>query len=196
MGGRKQKFKQLCGGFYILGEGITEQYYFTHLKAIYGCACTIRPRFFCNTCIDDIGGRIAELLRSDIHIICVFDADVSKRDAKENEKLSRLRLKYKNKSNVIFAESLPSIEYWFLLHFVDTGRHFNNSKEVQRELRKYLAGYEKTKNYLIKEKWVRDLSENLGDLSSAMIRAKKYNATSPSHSNIYLAIETIMDSVN
>ena len=154
MSGRRQKFKQPSAGVYILGEGLTEQFYFTHLKAIFHYACTIRPRFFCNTCIDDIGSRIAELIRSDIHIICVFDADVSRRNTKENKKLAQLRLKYSKNKNVLFAESLPSIEYWFLLHFQDTCKGYNNSKEVERDVIAYLEGYEKTERYLKNEKWV------------------------------------------
>lgn len=189
--GRRQKFKLPSPGIYILGEGITEQFYFTHLKEIFNFTCTIRPRFFCNTCIDDIQSRIAELIRSDIHIICVFDADVSQRNAKENEKLTRLKHKYLKNKNVLFAESLPSIEYWFLLHFVDTCKGYNNSREVMRELSAYLAGYEKSERYLKNEKWVRDLSVSDGDLNQAILRAKKYDNSHPSFSNLYSAIEKL-----
>jgi hypothetical protein len=196
MGGRKQKFRQPSPGIYIIGEGITERYYFDHLKSIFDFSCTIKPRFFPNNCIDDIASRITQLLRNDIHIICVFDADVTRRNEKENEKLVRLRLKYKKNTNVIFAESLPSIEYWFLLHFKDTCKHFNNSQEVEREVRKYLEGYEKTENYLKNEKWVKDLSLDAGDLELAINRAKKYTSDDLSYSNIFLAIEKLKDSSN
>jgi hypothetical protein len=35
MGGRKQKIREPKSGIYIVGEGITEQYYFSHIKKIY-----------------------------------------------------------------------------------------------------------------------------------------------------------------
>lgn len=195
MGGRRRKFRQPSPGLYILGEGITEQYYFVHLKTIFHYTCTIRPRLFCNTCIDDIESRIAELIRSDIHVICVFDADVSQRNKTENEKLARLRFKYRNNKNVIFAESLPSIEYWFLLHFRDTCRQYNNAKEVERDLSTHLDGYEKTEKYLKNENWVRDMSARLGDINIAEARAKKYDTAHPSYSKLYLALEKMKDSI-
>ena len=35
MGGRKQKMRKPKPGIYIVGEGITEQYYFAHIKKIF-----------------------------------------------------------------------------------------------------------------------------------------------------------------
>jgi hypothetical protein len=39
MGGRKQKMKEPKSGIYIIGEGITEQYYFSHIKRMLGFNC-------------------------------------------------------------------------------------------------------------------------------------------------------------
>ncbi|MDR1895289.1 MAG: hypothetical protein LBR10_00680 [Prevotellaceae bacterium] len=71
MGGRKQKIREPESGVYIIGEGITEQYYFSHIKRILGFHCIIKPRFFGNTCIAEIRKKIEELLRGDIFVICV-----------------------------------------------------------------------------------------------------------------------------
>lgn len=37
----------------------------------------------------------------------------------------------------------PSIEYWFLLHFIYTTRDFDTADEAIRELKKYMPGYSK-----------------------------------------------------
>lgn len=46
MGGRRQNTRDLKPGIYIIGEGITEQYYFSHLRELYKLNCKIRPRLF------------------------------------------------------------------------------------------------------------------------------------------------------
>ena len=42
-----------------------------------------------------------------------------------------------------YGYSLPSIEYWFLLHFADIHRLFPTSQSVCKELEKFLDGYDK-----------------------------------------------------
>ena len=59
-----------------------------------------------------------------------------------------LKKKYENNPNVILCDSLQSIEYWFLLHFEDTCRHFQDSAATERALKQYLPTYDKTRNTL------------------------------------------------
>ncbi|MDR1458920.1 MAG: RloB family protein, partial [Bacteroidales bacterium] len=128
MGGRKQKIREVKSGIYIIGEGITEQYYFSHIKQIMGFHCIIKPRFFGNTSIAAMRIKIEDLLRSGVFVICVFDADVLSRNESEKRRLEQLRNRYKNNKNLLLCASLPSIEFWFLLHYLDTGRHFRDAK--------------------------------------------------------------------
>jgi hypothetical protein len=190
MGGRKQKTRKLKSGIYIVGEGITEQYYFTHIKRLFGFHCTIKPRFFVNTSIAGMRKKIEELLRDDITVICVFDADVSTRDKSEKKKLEQLRNKYLNNKNLLFCDSLPSIEYWFLLHYENTNRHFNDAKAAEAALKKHIHDYEKTTQFLEKEKWVRDLcAEN--KLNKAVEWAKCFNPGHGSYSNVHKAFDVL-----
>lgn len=64
---------------HLVGEGLTELYYFSHLKRLNGYRYSISPRLFENNGIDKIEKKIKELLQEDVFVICVFDADVSKR---------------------------------------------------------------------------------------------------------------------
>jgi hypothetical protein len=188
MGGRRQKMREPKPGIYIVGEGITEQYYFAHIKRIFGYQCTIKPRFFGNTSIAEMRKKIEELLRDDIFVICVFDTDVSTHNESERRKLMQLQHKYRNNKNLIFCDSLPSIEFWFLLHFLDTNRHFVDSNEAEAVLKRHIPEYEKTSSFLEKEKWVRDLSST-NKLNQAIERAKRFESEQGSYSNVNRAFE-------
>lgn len=193
MGGRKQKTREPKSGIYIVGEGITEQYYFSHIKKIYGFHCTIKPRFFGNTSIAEMKKKIEELLRGDILVICVFDDDVATHNESERKKLDQLKNKYRNNKNVYFCNSLPSIEYWFLLHYEHTNRHFKDAKTVETALKKYINDYEKTAQFLEKEKWTHNLCEE-NKLKQAIERAKTIADKGASWSNIWKAIEILEES--
>src|SRR5574344_440752 len=101
----------------IIGEGLTEQFYFTHLRSIFNYHYTIKPYFFGTTSLKDMDSKIVKVIEGGGVAVCVFDADVSERNDVEKQKLERLRKKYEKKKNVILCDSLPSIEYWFLLHY-------------------------------------------------------------------------------
>lgn len=193
MGGRKQIIREPKSGIYIVGEGITEQYYFSHIKKIFGFHCTIKPRFFGNTSIFDLRKKIEELLRGDIFIICVFDADVSTHNQSERKKLEQLQNKYRKNKNIFFCKSLPSIEYWFLLHYVNTNHYFNDSKAAEIALKKYIKEYEKTTRFLEKEKWVKDLCTE-GRLSKTIECSRLFDPKNGSYTNIYEAFDVLQKS--
>ena len=172
----------------LIGEGITEQYYFKHIRTLYGYRYTLKPYFFGTTSLKDMDRKIQEIIDGDGIAICVFDTDVSERVDAEKKKFTALLKKYEKKKNVIFCDSLPSIEYWFLLHYQNTNRHFNNSKDVEKALKLFLSNYEKKTLFLEKEKWVSDLCSD-NKLETAILRSKGFGDENPSYSNIYKAFE-------
>ncbi|WP_455637597.1 RloB family protein [Parabacteroides sp.] len=174
---------------HLVGEGLTELYYFSHLKKLNGYRYSISPRLFENNGIDKIEKKIKELLKEDVFVICVFDADVSKRNASENKKLEALRKRYINNKNVLLCDSLQSIEYWFLLHYEDTCRHFRDAYATEQMLKHYIPSFDKNRRFLEKEKWVSDMSGN-GKLERACGLAEKYEGKE-SYSHIYLAIQLL-----
>lgn len=76
---------------HIVGEGLTELFYFSHLKKFLGYRYSISPRLFENNSIEKIDKKIKELLNEDVFVICVFDADVSRRSDAENRKMAALK---------------------------------------------------------------------------------------------------------
>lgn len=172
----------------LIGEGITEQYYFKHIRTLYGYRYTLKPYFFGTTSLQDMDRKISEVINSNGIAICVFETDVSERVDAEKKKFTALLKKYSKKKNVIFCDSLPSIEYWFLLHYQNTNKYFYNSKAIEKELKAFMENYDKKNIFLEKEKWVSELCSD-NKLETAILRSKNFGDKNPSYSNIYKAFE-------
>lgn len=183
---RKQQRRSVT----ILGEGLTEQYYFTHIRTLFGFHYTIKPYYFSVTSLAEMDKKITEAIADGGFAIAVFDADVSSRNEVEKKKLESIRKKYAKKKNVILCDSMTSIEYWFLLHFENTNRHFKDSAATEQELKKYITDYEKKVKFLQNFKWVSELcaDEKLG---TAINRAKAFDHSGESYSDVYKAFELL-----
>ena len=79
---RKQKEKRPSMPV-VIGAGITEQWYFSHLKKLKELQIQIRPRFFGNEHIHALTKNVEHVLASEGRAIVVFDTDVQASDAGE-----------------------------------------------------------------------------------------------------------------
>lgn len=174
----------------IIGAGITEQWYFTHLQSLFRLKIKIRPRFFGQEDIHSLEKRIQQVLDDNGKAVVVFDADVSTWDDKEKQRLTTLKKKYANNHDVVLCDSLPSIEYWFLLHYINTTRQFGTSKAVISQLVKFLPEFNKSEGFLKNTKWISDLCSN-GKLKEAYTRAKTNGTDHESYSNLWKSIDSI-----
>lgn len=183
----KSKFQERTT---IIGAGITEKWYFSHLQALFNLKIKIRPRFFGNENINTLEKRIGQVLDEGGKAIVVFDADVSTWNEIEKERLVKLRKKYSKNKRVTLCDSLPSIEYWFLLHYANINRYFGTSKAVIEELVRYINNFNKSESFLKNQKWVVDMS-NEDRLNMAYQRAKLLGTDGESYTNIWVAMENI-----
>lgn len=174
----------------IIGAGITERWYFSHLQTLFDLKIKIRPRFFGNENINTLEKRIGQVLDEGSRAVVVFDADVSAWNETEKERLVKLRKKYIKNKRVILCDSLPSIEYWFLLHYANVNRYFGTSKAVMEELTKYIKDFDKTESFLKNQKWVFDMCVE-GQLHMAFQRAQAFGIDGESYTNIWKAMENI-----
>lgn len=172
----------------LIGEGLTEQYYFRHIRAIFNFRYVIKPYYFGVTSLREMDRKIAEVLSGGGIAVCVFDVDVAGRNEAERKKLAILFKKYGNKPSVVFCHSLPSVEYWFLLHFRNTNRAFRDAHDAKNQLSEYIINYEKSAKFLEDEKWVKGLC-NDAKLDLAIERAGNFGETGQSYSNIYKAFD-------
>ena len=182
--------RQRHGRAVIIGAGLTERWYFSHLQFHFDLKIKIRPRFFGNENITTLEKRIIQVLSNEGIAVVIFDADVSTWNDAEKARLIALKKKYEKSKRVILCDSQPSIEYWFLLHYLKTNRFFGTSKAVVDELVKYVERFEKTNDFLRNPKWVEDLCNN-GKLKDALERAISYGEQGPSYSNVWKAIKCV-----
>lgn len=124
------------------GKNKTELLYFSSFQEQHG-KYTIR---FVNTGLDtDPAGMLKAMEAfwknnelssiNDDKAYVVLDLDCNKNKAKLVEELQR------KTKNIKFILSNPCIEVWFILHYGYTTRQFKDSKEVKKELAKYIPGY-------------------------------------------------------
>lgn len=172
----------------IVGAGITEYWYLKHLKKYKGFKYILRPSLFGDESMQTIQNRITDGLDSGATVVCVFDEDVRQWNNTERKRMEEIHHKYDNHENVIIASSMPSIEYWFLLHFENTNRHFGTSTKVIEVLKKYLSGFDKKENYLKQEKWLLSLLEE-DKMKIAYNRAKTFSHLGASYSDIWKGID-------
>ena len=174
----------------IIGAGITEKWYFTHLQAKYRVHMKIRPRFFGKETVFTLEKKLSEVLKDGGRAIIVFDADVSTWNKAEKERLEVMRSKYAKNNRVLLCDSMPSIEYWFLLHYVNTNRHFGTSKAVITELVKHIKEFDKTETFLKNQKWVDDMSAD-NRLETAVQRAVAFGTNGESYTNVWKAMQEL-----
>ena len=162
----------------IIGEGETEWFYFESLRIARRFPFKVAPDFPQHSDI----GHILKLLESYLSkqydlIVCLFDMDRLLRNPTEMQLYQRAKKKYSAKKyadSVMFVETNPCTEFWFLLHFLPNVvcRHYENCEQLLPELQKYMPGYEKTKRYFKRTNLYKYLTEN-GDLERAMSNSEK-----------------------
>jgi hypothetical protein len=175
--------------FLICGGKNTERYYFMHINDITNYKFNIRPEYFGDESnyTESFPKKIKEILKTnnDAKIFCVLDWDtiygnepmVTKHEAFETQLQTEI-----SKGIVTICPSMPSIEYWFLLHFVDYKILLKNYQKVSGLLAPYIKPYFpnpkkplkkliKKAEYLKDSIWVEKLCED-GKLTLAIERAE------------------------
>ncbi|MCH5224222.1 MAG: RloB domain-containing protein [Muribaculaceae bacterium] len=155
----------------IIGEGETEWFYFESLRIALKYPFKIAPAMPQHSDISHMMKLVEEYLSKDYDVvICLIDMDRLLTNKKEFNKYKQI--KAKSTDRVIWIETNPCTEFWFLLHFLPelAVKHYTTCEEVIVDLQKYMPGYEKTRKYFRKIKLYEFLREN-GDIE----RAKRYS---------------------
>lgn len=134
--------------------------------------------------------QIDRVLADDGIAVCVFDADVTRTRPAEKIKYDDMCRKYAKNPSVILCDSMPSIEFWFLLHFFNTNRYFATSDDVIAVLRRYIPNFSKHQSFLSKETWVSDLLSDIR-LDTALANAKAIGVEGESYSKLPKLFEII-----
>lgn len=176
--------------FLISGGTNTERYYFTHIDDKTDYKFNIRPRYFGDESdyTEVFPRRIKEVLNanSGAKIFCVFDWDTVYGDEAKLKKHEAFEEQFKEEisnGTVTICPSMPSIEYWFLLHFVDDTKLLKNYMQIASVLASHLkpcfpnpevplTKLLKREKHLKDSVWVENLCAD-GKLALAIERAEK-----------------------
>lgn len=135
----------------IIVDGKTELWYFRLMKEQEKPKLDIKPELHDNNGIEEQARQVREnLVKGYDRVIWLVDSDVilkENRVDKFAELVKDLQQKFRDKFVVLI--NTPCLEFWFLLHYVDTGRFYRTCREAENELKKHLQDYVKSKKYYI-----------------------------------------------
>ena len=174
----------------VIGEGLTERWNFGHLCTVMGYRYDCKPRFFTHQSYDEMRKLLEWVLQNGGIAVCVCDADITRNNMAESQRLKEINEYYSENDRVVICDSMPSIEFWFLLHYLETSKHFNSSAEVTAALRRCLPAFKKSGFFLDKVQWVAELcADNKLMLACERARAISEKSQSESYSNVFKAID-------
>lgn len=163
----------------IIGEGETEWFYFDSLRITCRYPFKVAPDFPQHSDIKHILKLVESYLNKQQYdfIVCLFDMDRLLQQPSEMRLYTNAKKKYgakKYAGRVMFIETNPCTEFWFLLHFLPNVvcRQYESYEQLLPELQKHMPGYEKTKRYFIKTNLYKYLTEH-GDLERAVQNSEK-----------------------
>ncbi len=145
---RHIKARKLYPAIAVIGEGITEHIYFSQLKQFEKLKFTLKPDIPKHSTARRIVKKAVELIEKEYdHVFCLFDMDEISCDRTLHEEYAALKREHHG-GNITFIENKPCMEFWFLLHYRQTTREFDNYGQLERLLRRFIPDYEKTGRYL------------------------------------------------
>lgn len=177
--------------FVIGGGKNTELYYFKHLSDTTNHKFNVFPEYFGKEAsyTEEFPKRINSILKDnpDAKIFCVFDFDAVYGNKTNQEKHTIFESSMKKEianGSVVLCPSMPSIEYWFFLHFENRTQLIKTcGKTMQKLLEPYMLPYFpdpngkrllnilKSEEFVEAPDWVVKLCEN-GKLDDAIQRAE------------------------
>jgi hypothetical protein len=143
---RKTNNRKKNPTYLILVEGQTELIYFQNLKetcmsdgftVICKQANHSNPVLLINEAFKKSESSVYD------NIWCVYDCDVLHGNTENFEGVYQAALK----QGIHFAESMPCIEVWFMLHFAQPRNYYQNADAVVVDLKKHIPQYGKNQEW-------------------------------------------------
>ncbi len=154
----------------LVVDGKDEKWYIVKVKEHYPCAALknvkIKPELPSHKRVQDLFDLAKAKLDEDYsYVILILDLDEPLKDAGEMSKFNELYQKYllakENKlsgqqvkkygwmKNMLLIVNNPCLEYWYLLHFNKTSKHYPDFAALCPDLKKIsaLANYSKNETY-------------------------------------------------
>ena len=186
----------------IIGEGLTEYRYVDDLRTTERYRFSLVPGIPKHSDIDDIVRLARERVSAGYdYVLCLIDMDVIEGN---RDKMEQYRALKNENPKIIFVESSPCTEYWFLMHFMPgpSSKEYANYEAVAQELKRHIPNYDKTEAFFNKTHIYRELKEK-GDMVRAIglsrdldeLRAKEPEVYK-SYSQMYKLFDIIETIIN
>lgn len=164
----------------IIGEGETEWFYFDSLRIARRYPFKVAPDFPRHSDIHHLAKMANDYVQRQYdHVVCLVDMDRMMAHPTEMDTYRRLKRQSSNK--VMWIETNPCTEFWFLLHFLPqlSTRQYQTYDDLLPELQRYMPGYEKSVRYFRKTNLYNFLVTH-GDIDRAMANSEKLSRMSES----------------
>lgn len=131
--GRSKKFK-----ISVVGEGATEWHYISSFNKVENYKVSIRPSLPKKSTYSEIFNKAKQLINQGYdRAYCLIDLDVCCEDMVSYQKYLKEKKSIEKNKNIKVFETMPCIEYWFLLHFTSySSKKYSSCDEVVKDLRK------------------------------------------------------------
>lgn len=160
---RQQRSKIKIKGsntFAFVVDGDTEVWYLQMLKRNErDLNLNIEPKLPSKKSIPEQFKMVEDLAEDYTKVFWIVDYDVITKETREAKKgtetSEQLFIRFKEKAekieNVVVIVNNPCIEFWFLLHFEKTTKLFTDCNSAEKQLKKHITDYEKTRKYFTKQ---------------------------------------------
>ena len=133
----------------IIGEGETEWFYFDSLRVVCRFPFKVAPDFPQHSDIRHVLKLVESYIAKQYdYIVCLFDMDRLYQYPSEMQQYQSAKKKYSSKKyagRVMFIETNPCTEFWFLLHFLPiwcantmklTSSYFRNYRSICQDMKR------------------------------------------------------------
>ena len=168
----------------IIGEGLTEYRYVDDLRTTERYRFSLVPGIPKHSELDDIVKLAKERVDAGYdYVLCLIDMDVIEGN---HDKMEHYLALQKNNPEIIFVESSPCTEYWFLMHYMPraSSKEYADYDAVAQELKKHIPNYEKTEAFFNKTHIYRELKEK-GDMVRAIELSRELDVLRTKEPEVY-----------
>lgn len=173
--------KKVKDAIAVIGEGITEYYYFNSVKDEFK-QLNLKPAYpKHSTSLVDLESEIEKAIDQEYSLIfCIIDMD-NKKEGQEKLAYDKFKRAFAGKHQIKksgfsyeirFIETERCTELFFLFYFAYTSRYFQDQPEVLKELNNY-CHYEKTEKFFKAHSLHQYFKKQGGDFMTALKNAAR-----------------------
>ena len=168
----------------IIGEGLTEYRYIDDMRTTERYRFSLVPGIPKHSDLDDIVRLAQDRLKAGFdYVLCLIDMDVIE---DSHDKMEHYKALKSENPDIIFVESSPCTEYWFLMHYMPgpSSKEYADYDAVAQALKRHIPNYDKTELFFNKTHIYRELKEK-GDMVRAIEISRELESLRTKEPEVY-----------